>query len=61
MANLRVRCNLLATVRLIVLNTVFRREVGKNKWIPLSEVLRPKGIKLTDLNGVGGTGTGRVL
>ncbi|KAJ7213182.1 hypothetical protein GGX14DRAFT_446510 [Mycena pura] len=29
---------------------------GKNKWIILSEVLRPKGIKLTDVHGIGGTG-----
>ncbi|KAJ7224657.1 hypothetical protein GGX14DRAFT_491444 [Mycena pura] len=29
---------------------------GKNKWIILSEVLRPKGIKLTDMHGIGGTG-----
>ncbi|KAF8191879.1 hypothetical protein K438DRAFT_1830198 [Mycena galopus ATCC 62051] len=27
----------------------------KNKWIPFSELLRPKGIKLTDKNGLGGT------
>ncbi|KAJ6568933.1 hypothetical protein B0H19DRAFT_1349669 [Mycena capillaripes] len=36
-------------------------EVRKSKWIPLSEVLRSKGIKLTNEYGVGGTGTGRSL
>ncbi|KAJ7909460.1 hypothetical protein B0H13DRAFT_634169 [Mycena leptocephala] len=37
------------------------REIRKNKWIPLSETLRHKGIKLVDMYGVGGTGTGRNL
>ncbi|KAJ7649506.1 hypothetical protein DFH06DRAFT_1475870 [Mycena polygramma] len=38
---------------------VSEQAVKKNKWIPLSEILRPKGIKLTDSNGIGGTGTKR--
>ncbi|KAK7008069.1 F-box domain-containing protein [Favolaschia claudopus] len=32
------------------------RMIKKNTWIPLSEILRPKGIKLTNRNGVGGSG-----
>ncbi|KAJ6535047.1 hypothetical protein B0H19DRAFT_1184787 [Mycena capillaripes] len=31
------------------------QQVRKNKWIPFSELLRPKGIKLTDSKGLGGT------
>ncbi|KAF8215044.1 hypothetical protein K438DRAFT_1705513 [Mycena galopus ATCC 62051] len=31
------------------------QQARKNKWIPFSELLRPKGIKLTDQNGLGGT------
>ncbi|KAF8191865.1 hypothetical protein K438DRAFT_1970240 [Mycena galopus ATCC 62051] len=31
------------------------QQARKNKWIPFSELLRPKGIKLTDKNGLGGT------
>ncbi|KAJ7909477.1 hypothetical protein B0H13DRAFT_2491976 [Mycena leptocephala] len=31
--------------------------VRRSKWIQLSEVLRPKGIRLVDANGIGGTGT----
>ncbi|KAK7016521.1 F-box domain-containing protein [Favolaschia claudopus] len=32
------------------------RELARNLWIRFSELLRVKGIKLTDKNGVGGTG-----
>ncbi|KAJ7616325.1 hypothetical protein DFH06DRAFT_109827 [Mycena polygramma] len=38
---------------------VSEQAVKKNKWIPLSEILRPKGIKLTDSKGLGGTGIRR--
>ncbi|KAF7334508.1 F-box domain-containing protein [Mycena venus] len=31
------------------------QQARKNKWIPFSELLRPKGIKLTDSKGLGGT------
>ncbi|KAJ7911336.1 hypothetical protein B0H13DRAFT_1875865 [Mycena leptocephala] len=34
--------------------THFRRDLGKNIWISLSEVLRPMGITLTDGDGVDG-------
>ncbi|KAK7008067.1 F-box domain-containing protein [Favolaschia claudopus] len=32
------------------------RMIKKNTWIPLSEILRHKGIKFTDRNGLGGSG-----
>ncbi|KAF7334509.1 F-box domain-containing protein [Mycena venus] len=31
------------------------QQARKNKWIPFSELLSPKGIKLTDSKGLGGT------
>ncbi|KAJ7744132.1 hypothetical protein B0H16DRAFT_1858134 [Mycena metata] len=40
---------------------IHEHQVRNNKWIALSEVLRPKGIKLIDQHGVGGTRPGRNL
>ncbi|KAJ7660791.1 hypothetical protein DFH06DRAFT_379908 [Mycena polygramma] len=37
------------------------QQARKNRWISLSEALRPRGISLKDWRGVGGTGTGRTL